>query len=188
MPSTVARRDQGTAPGGSVSHRDQHGRADVAVFCHWQGAAVSGGLQVVVRRQLPGELAQDEVLDVRTPGEVAHLVTVLSDQESDDAYATHLGRPTEVDLLEGEEVPDHVMYFAVREGAWGYLRYIGPIPGRREAGAYRPAGDRSSPGTHGTNNPEYAAGSGLPLDAFEQVVTEFLTTSELPAGVRWVSE
>lgn len=49
-------------------------------------------------------------------------------------------------------------------------------------------GDPMSPGTHGTNNVDYVAGSGVSLRAAGQALREFLATGELPHTIRWVFE
>ena len=45
-----------------------------------------------------------------------------------------------------------------------------------------------SPGTHGTNNVDYVAGSGVSLRGAGQALREFLATGELPHTIRWVFE
>jgi hypothetical protein len=129
-------------------------------------------------------VVRDDLVSVTTAAQVDDLIALLGRDDADDAYATHLGRPSKVDELERDHVPDHVMYLAVRDG-WGYLRYIGTLAGRRQADVYTPIGDHCSPATHGTNNVDYPAVSGLALTDFRAVVVGFLTAGDLPTVVRW---
>jgi hypothetical protein len=144
-------------------------------------------LQVCVRRSPAGAAVQDDVLSVSKSEDVDELIALLKRPDSDDAYVTHLGRSTKVDELDGDDVPDHVMYLAIR-GDLGYLRYVGTLADGHPADAYTPVGDERSPATHGTNNTDYPAGSGLPLSDVRAIVTNFLTTGTLPNTVSWRDE
>lgn len=127
-------------------------------------------------------------MTVTSAEEVQHLVDVLSRPDADDAYATHLGRPTVAAPLLGDDlVPDHVLHLAVR-GGWGYLTYAGNAVGYWDGFTGHPQGDPRSPGTHGHYNTDYPAGSGLPLPQFTDAIVQFLVTGELPTCVHWISE
>lgn len=133
-------------------------------------------------------LSRDDLFVV-TEAEIDELLSRIAQVETDDAYLEHQGRPRQIDPDYGDEVGDHVMYLAA-SGARAYLRYIGPIAGAPELGGIPvvPLGDPMSPGTHGTNNIDYVAGSGVSLRAEGQALREFLATGELPHTVRWVFE
>ncbi|HEY4022561.1 MAG TPA: Imm1 family immunity protein [Pseudonocardiaceae bacterium] len=132
--------------------------------------------------------ARSDVFAV-TETDIEDLVARVARLESDDAYLEHQGRPRYIDPDDGEEAGDHVMYLTVA-GRWAYLRYIGPIVGAAEISGIPvvPLGDPISPETHGTNNIDYVAGSGVSLRAAEQALQEFLATGELPRNIRWVLE
>jgi hypothetical protein len=155
------------------------------------GAKVTGVdvLAVSWRVQLGhGEPEAREEMTVESSEDVRQLVLKLSKPGVDDAYVTHLGRPVEVVPGLGDEpLPDHVVHLAVRR-PWGYITFAGDAVAYPEGFTGHPLGDAASPATHGSYNTDYAAGSGLPLDVFEQVVAEFLVTKELPTCVEWVSE
>lgn len=127
-------------------------------------------------------------LTVTTAEQVDELVARLARPEVDDAYLTHLGRPTTAMPLLGEaDVPDHVIHLAVREG-WGYLAYSGAAAGHPDGFTGHPVGDPLSPGTNGAYNDDYPAGSGLPLPLLRLAIMELLRSGELPTCVRWTSE
>lgn len=132
--------------------------------------------------------AYDDVFLVDDAG-IDDLVARVAEAASDDAYLEHQGRPRYPDPDDGEDEGDHVMYLAVVD-RWAYLRYIGPIGGAAELDGVPivPLGDPASPGTHGTNNIDYVAGSGVSVRAAGQALREFLATGELPHSVRWVLE
>jgi hypothetical protein len=132
--------------------------------------------------------ANDDVFLV-TEADVEGLVARVARPGSDDAYLEHQGRPRHIDPDDGEEAGDHVMYLAVA-GRWAYLRYIGPIIGAAEIDGVPvvPLGDPMSLETHGTNNIDYVAGSGVSFRAAEQALREFLATGGLPRSLRWVLE
>ncbi|GGP59547.1 Imm1 family immunity protein [Saccharothrix coeruleofusca] len=133
-------------------------------------------------RALPDDAGQAEVT---TPEDVRDLVRALADPNADDAYVTHLGRPTVVLPLTGDEpVPDHVVHLAVRDG-WGYFVYAGVADGYPDGFTGHPKGDPRSPGTHGSHD-EYPPASGLPLPLFTEVLIRFLESAELPDAVEWV--
>jgi Immunity protein Imm1 len=127
-------------------------------------------------------------MKVMTPEDVHALVAALQQPGVDDAYVTHLGRPTQVvPALGDEHLPDHVVHLTLEQG-WGYFAFAGAAEGWPDGFSGSPQGDPRSPRVHGTYNTDYPAGSGLPLDVFERVVSQFLTTKELATCVRWVSD
>jgi hypothetical protein len=149
-------------------------------------------LLVSLRSYPPGypdsDHERDDLFTVTEAG-IDDLVMRVARPGSDDAYLEHQGRPRHIDPDDGDEVGDHVMYLAVA-GRWAYLRYIGPIVGAAELSGVPvvPLGDPASPETHGTNNIDYVAGSGVSLRAARQALREFLATGELPRNIRWVFE
>lgn len=132
--------------------------------------------------------AYDDVFVVADAG-IDDLVARVAETTSDDAYLEHQGRPRFADPDDGAEVGDHVLYLAAAD-RWAYLRYVGPIGGAPELDGVPvvPLGDPASPGTHGTNNIDYVAGSGVSVRAAAQALREFLATGELPRSIRWVLE
>ncbi|MGQ0840892.1 Imm1 family immunity protein [Actinokineospora sp.] len=76
------------------------------------------------------------------------------------------------------------LFVAVR----GDVGYVGPVDGYSHVAKMWPAGDPASPTTHGTNNVEYPAGSGLPLTVLARVLDEFRETAKLPESVRWIAD
>ncbi len=93
----------------------------------------------------------------------------------------------QVDPLEDEPAPDHALFVAVR-GDIGYVGYLGPADGYSDVVRMWPVGDPASPVTHGTNNVEYPAGSGLSLTVLADVLDEFRETAALPESVRWIAD
>ncbi|HEV3358218.1 MAG TPA: Imm1 family immunity protein [Pseudonocardiaceae bacterium] len=132
--------------------------------------------------------ARDDVFVVGE-ADVEDLLARLARPGSDDAYLEHQGRPRYVDPDDGEEAGDHVMYLAVVD-RWAYLRYIGPISDAPSLCGVPmvPLGDPVSPETHGTNNIDYVAGSGMSVRVVGRALREFLATGELPRTIRWVRE
>lgn len=156
-------------------------------------AGMTNSTLLVSLRCYPSEYSdsdqeRDDLFTV-AEAEIDDLIMRVARAGSDDAYLEHQGRPRQIDPDHGDEVGDHVMYLAV-SGGRAYLRYIGPIAGAPELGGIPvvPLGDPMSPGTHGTNNIDYVAGSGVSLRAAGQASREFLATGELPHTVRWVFE
>ncbi|MCG8916195.1 Imm1 family immunity protein [Actinokineospora sp. PR83] len=115
---------------------------------------------------------------------VVEFVARLGEPGADDAYLIHDGRALRRDLLEDEKAPDHALFLAIRED-FGYLGYLGPVDGQLEDERMWPVGDPRSPGTHGTNNVDYPAGSGLPVAEVVKALDEFRVTGELPRSVSW---
>ncbi|MCP2164561.1 hypothetical protein LX83_001401 [Goodfellowiella coeruleoviolacea] len=114
-------------------------------------------------------------------------MAALAQPDADDAYVTHLARPSVVTpLVSEEEVPDHVVHLAVRDG-WGYFTYAGDAAGWPAGFTGHPQGDPRSPGTHGSYG-EYSAGSGLSIPVFTRLLTDFLVSAELPTWIHWISE
>jgi hypothetical protein len=146
------------------------------------------GLHARWRVHPPGGAADSvEEAIATTPEEIERLVTALAQPDADDAYVTHLARPTVVmPFASDDEVPDHVVHLAVRDG-WGYFAYAGDAAGWPDGFTGHPQGDPHSPGTYGSYS-EYPAGSGLPVPEFTRLLTDFLANAELPTWIRWISE
>ncbi|MEU5690709.1 Imm1 family immunity protein [Actinosynnema sp. NPDC020468] len=126
----------------------------------------------------PAELPEVAELVVRTPEDVDHLVTLLSEPSAEQALISHSARRPTTSEFTGRTVPDHLLQALVR-GGFGYLLHYCP-----EHPSSASVGDPTSPAHH-YDYTDFEAGTGLPLPLFTNALKEFLTTASRPTCVGW---
>jgi hypothetical protein len=110
-------------------------------------------------------------MDVSTPGDVDVLLERLGTPPADDAYLE------DTRYADPEESP--VVKVAVRQDRV-YLRWLDDdFDGC-------PLGDDASPTAHGGYEPEYAAGTGLPVSLAAAALKQWLATGRRPDVVTWI--
>jgi len=133
----------------------------------------------------PEEYLVGHQMTVTTPDEVDLLIARLGDPNASAASLVHANRPTVIDTegyfgAAGSEVVDHSVDVCVRD-QFGYLIYSSPEHDHAYATA---VGDPLSPKAI-SDQSEFAAGTGLPLETLAAALKEFLLTAQRPSCVQW---
>jgi hypothetical protein len=117
----------------------------------------------------PGGPRADERAALGLDHDVDELITALAGPHADDAYLT------------SDEPNSFVIHLAVHDG-WAYLAWSD------DEFLGSPAGDPSSPGTHGTFNTDYFPGTGLTPEQLAALLKVLLATGCRPDTVDWVRD
>lgn len=121
-----------------------------------------------------------EAITVKTPADVDVLMGILGRRNVGVAHAEHSERPERWNDEFEESEADHIVYLGVH-GDWGYFDYISSSM-RPHVGSI--AGDPLSPQWDGTGY-IFRAGTGVRLDLFHQLVTDFLNAGTPSERVEW---
>jgi Immunity protein Imm1 len=121
---------------------------------------------------------EHHVTVLATPDDVRGLVEQLRGPDTTEAHLVHGARPRDVDEWSGDETPDHQVTIGVHAG-FGYMEFID------SAHVVQIVGDPESPEWHTHSSGYFNRGSGISVDTLTDMVTEFLTTGQLPTRVRW---
>lgn len=119
-------------------------------------------------------------MTVRTPDDVAWLITELGRPGATAAMVYHDDRPMIPDDSFGQ-LPDHDMTVGVWQN-YGYLSYIDDTHDFMVLD-----GDSRSP-YYPAHYIEYDAGTGVTLDLLHAALVQFLETAQRPDNVRWKPE
>ncbi|MFD7658089.1 Imm1 family immunity protein [Actinosynnema sp. NPDC059797] len=123
-------------------------------------------------------------LGVGAPEDVDALLARLAEPGAGPATLEHLERDliTDTEGLLGApgatRIPDHDVVTAVHDG-YGYLTYADP-----EHDYAVLSGEPGSP-AHRTEDVDYPAGSGVPVEVLAAALKDFLATGGRPTAVEW---
>lgn len=119
----------------------------------------------------PGGSRWSESMEVAATADVDVLLNRLGTPPADDAYLD--------DLRHADREESPVVKVAVRH-EWVYLRWLD------DDFDCVPVGDERSPVAHGGHEPEYFAGTGLPVAQAADALKQWLATGRRPDVVNWV--